>query len=220
MNNTLIKKVQYYIGTSYRRKILDEKLNKNRDYFRGSVLDIGGGRKRGAFNPPETEAWIFADITPESNPDVICNVEKMQFKDNSFDTIKATELFEHVEKPEDGIRECFRVLKTGGHFIISAPFLYPIHGDPFDYQRWTQEGWVKNLEKYGFKLEKIEVVGLFFTVLVDMLKKLNIASPFIFRSIGYLFYPFLDLISYIDKTLVHNKQLNKYTTGYFIIAKK
>lgn len=218
--NKTKEKIQYYLGASYRRKKLDNFLNENKNYFKGSVLDIGGGRKRGKFSPPLTEKWIFADIIPELQPDVICDVEKMQFKDNSFDTIKATELFEHVGRPESGIRECYRVLKKGGFFIVSMPFLFPIHGDPQDFQRWTKQKWEKVLQETGFGIEKIEKIGLYFTVLADMVKTLNKSLPFVFRVFGYIFYPLLDLIALLDKNIGKNITLNKFTTGYFIIATK
>ncbi|MFA7209285.1 MAG: class I SAM-dependent methyltransferase [Parcubacteria group bacterium] len=218
----ILENIQYYIGASYRRKLLDKILNENRYYFSGVVLDIGGGRKRGKFIPPETKKWIFADITPELKPDIICNVEKMQFEDESFDTIKATELFEHVEDPEQGINECCRVLKEDGYFIISMPFLYPIHGDPFDYQRWTGKKWNDVLLKNKFKIEKIEMIGYFFTVLAEMIKTLIKLSPALLRYLGYLSYPALDLLVKLDdlKIINKNNKLNKYTTGFFIIARK
>lgn len=220
MPQNITEKIQYYLGTSYRRKKLDKLLNANANVFRGSVLDIGGGRKRGKFVAPKTQKWIFADITPELKPDVICNVEKMQFDDESFDAIKATELFEHVENPEEGIKECYRVLKKGGYFIISMPFLYPIHGDPQDFQRWTEEKWKNVLSQSGFQIEKFEKVGLFFTVLADMLKSLNKCLPTFFRLLGYGLYPLLDFMVFLDRYISKNKILSRYTTGYYIIAKK
>jgi SAM-dependent methyltransferase len=219
---SLLNKLQYYLGATYRRKILDKELNTNKNYFTGKVLDIGGGRKRGNFQPPKVSKWIFADITSELKPDVICDVEKMQFDDNSFETIKATELFEHVARPVNGIEECYRVLKDNGYFVVSAPFIYPVHGDPYDYQRWTEYKWTKTLKDAGFKIEKIIKVGLFFTVLSDMLKFLNKALPLPLRLLGYLFYPLLDILSAFDNTVFIKKhsKFNSYATGYLFIAKK
>ena len=217
----IIKKIQYYLGSSYRRKFLDKLLNENKKYFQGSVLDIGGGRKRGKFVPPKTKKWIFADITPELKPDVICNVEKMQFENKSFNTIKATELFEHVENLEQGIKECFRVLKKGGYFIISAPFLYPIHGDPFDFQRWTDQKWKKVLFESGFKIENLETMGGFFTLMSDMIKNVNKKNFFLLRYLGYFFYPLLDILVSLDSIKkIQHSVFGKYVEGYFIIAKK
>jgi adenosylmethionine-8-amino-7-oxononanoate aminotransferase len=45
---------------------------------------------------------------------VICDVQEMPFETSSFDSIKATELFEHVKNPSKGIEECYRVLKKNG----------------------------------------------------------------------------------------------------------
>ena len=220
--STISQKLQYYLGTTYRRKKLDKHLNSNRHYFKGKVLDIGGGRKRGAFIPPKTKEWIFADISPELKPDVICNVENMKFNDNIFNTIKATELFEHVQKPEQGIKECYRVLKKNGYLIVSMPFLYPIHGDPYDYQRWTKHKWKTIAKQTNFKVEKIITIGYFFTVLSDMLKKMNRSLPLPVRLLGYAFYPVLDIVSAIDnlKIISKNKILKTYTSGYLIILKK
>ncbi len=214
--------LQHYLGTTYRRKLLDTTLNNHRDLFHGSVLDIGGGRKRGSFLPPKNAQWTFADITPELAPDVICDVADMPFEDATFDVIKATELFEHVRFPENGIAECYRVLKKGGTFVVSMPFLYPIHGDPSDYQRWTHHKWQDVTRRAGFATAQVIPIGHYFTVLCDMLKSLNKSLPLPLRLLGYTFYPALDIMQKLDTLQVvqNNPILNKYTTGYVFIFKK
>jgi len=137
----MLKDIKYYFGASYRRKILDRLLEQNKYYYKGIVLDIGG-RDRGKFKKPkdEVEKWIFADIEQKHKPDIILNVEDMNnIVTESIDVINAVELFEHVENIEKGLNECYRVLKKNGTMILSAPFLYPIHADPCDFQRWTKE---------------------------------------------------------------------------------
>jgi len=222
MNTKLIEKFKYCLGISYSRKILNNILNENRNYFHGSVLDIGGGKERGKFVRPKTEKWISADISSELQPDFVCNVEKMPFENESFDVIKATQIFEHVENPEIGVKECFRVLKKEGYFIISAPFIYPLHGDPCDFQRWTKNKWEKVLSESEFKIEKLCNMGGYFIVLIDMLRNFNASMPSFFRYLGYFIYPFYYLLIQLDKTgfVLKNNRLNKYTSGYFIIAKK
>jgi|SRR3989339_889948 len=216
--------IKYYLWASYHRKILDKLLEKKKKYFQGIVLDIGG-RDRGKFNKPKKSVikWIFADIVPENKPDIVLDVENMHsIKNNSINTICAIELFEHVKNPERGIKECFRILKNEGHFIVSAPFMYYIHADPHDYQRWTNEKWKIELNKVGFSIHSIKQIGLFFTVFSDMIKTLNKSLPRLLRYFGYIFYPLLTLIIKFDnlKIIKKNRILNKFTTGYFIIAKK
>lgn len=214
----------YYLWASFRRKKLDKLQNKYKSLYHGIVLDIGG-RDRGKFKKPKNkvEKWIFADIEEKHNPDIIIDVANMNnLNDESIDIINAAELFEHVKMIERGINECYRVLKKNGIFIISAPFLYPIHADPCDYQRWTEEKWKSILIKDGFSIEKIETLGFFFTVLADMMKTLNKAMPPIIKQVSYIFIPLLDLLTKLDSSRIIKKHpvFSKYTTGYFIIARK
>jgi len=220
----MFKKIKYNIETTYRRKVLDKLLEKNKHYFKGVVLDIGG-RDRGKFKKPKdkVEKWIFADIEASYNPDVVLDVGNMhQIKDESIDVINATELFEHIENPIRGLKECYRVLKKEGMIIISAPFIYPIHADPFDFQRWTETKWKKVLTEVGFKIEKFEIMGRYFTVLADIEKSLIKSLPRFLRWFCYLVYPFYDLLVKLDNFdfVKNHPKLGKFHSGYFIIAKK
>lgn len=214
------KKLGYYFFASYRRKLLDKLLEKHRSSYAGIVLDIGG-RDRGIFRSPKesVEKWITADIEKERHPDMLLDVCNMiGVKSESIDTINALELFEHVSEPEIGLRECARVLKKGGLLLISMPFLYPLHADPNDFQRWTREKWERSLADTGFETERIEAMGGFFTVFSEMIRYGNLqCGPL--KYIGFVFYPLLDTLSKID-TVVKKKPLKNHTTGYFIIAKK
>ncbi|PIU01844.1 hypothetical protein COT68_01050 [bacterium (Candidatus Torokbacteria) CG09_land_8_20_14_0_10_42_11] len=218
------KNIQYYFWASYRRKILDKLLEKNKRYYQGTVLDIGG-RERGKFKKPKdkVEKWIFVDIAKKYHPDIVLDVAQMhRIKTENIDVINAIELFEHVEKIEEGIGECYRVLKQNGVMILSAPFLYAIHADPRDFQRWTQEKWKKELKKTGFKIEKFKIMGRYFTVLADLKKSLINSLPRILALFFYLFYPLLDLLVKLDNTryVKNNEKLNKFHGGYFMVLRK
>lgn len=221
----MLKQIRYRLHASYRRQLLDHLLCNNNSFLNGKVLDIGGGRKRGLFTPPQGAIWIYADINQDISQGIIADVQDMKnIKNDSFDSIKATELFEHVECPEKGLSECYRVLKKKGNLILSVPFLVQIHADPYDYQRWTETKWRKEFNRIGFKIVKFEKMGLFFTVLAEMIKILLKAFnlPLGIKHITYITYPILDIIKSLDnlKFVKKNDKLNKYTTGYFIVVKK
>jgi len=187
-------------------------------------LDIGG-RDRGFTKKPKgkVEKWIFADIEAKHNPDIILDVTNMQSVDTeSIDIVNAIELFEHVEKIEDGIAECRRVLKKGGKIILSVPFLYPVHADPYDFQRWTLTKWKKELKNNKFTIETAEINGRFFTVRNSMRKDFILSLPSIFRFLGYLLLPVFDLTNKLDNFhwVKKHKKLGNYHGGYFIIARK
>lgn len=217
-------KLKYYLKSSYRRQQLDRLLNKYKAEYKGIVLDIGG-RDRGAFKKPKTQVqkWIFADIEEQHQPDIILDVSNMHNIDSgSINVISALELFEHVAEIEDGIKECFRVLKNGGKLILSVPFLFPVHADPIDFQRWTNTKWVNELERIGFKIEKIEIMGRFFTILNGMIKTFIHTLPQFIRHFSYISIPFLNLVNKLDDSnwVIKHPKLGNYHGGYFIIAKK
>jgi len=219
----MIKELDYYFKASYRRKELDKLQERHRSFYAGDVLDIGG-RDRGKFKKPKNQVnrWIFGDIKKKHNPDIVLDVSNMgNIANETFDTVSAIELFEHVAEPEKGIAECRRILKKNGTLILSCPFLYPVHADPWDFQRWTKEKWKHELKKNGFEIIVLEKNGLFFSVLSESFKFFNRSFGF-FRFFGYLFYPLLDLVASLDKVpfFYKNKILSSFTTGYFIISKK
>lgn len=49
------------------------------------------------------------------------NACDMPYEDDSFDTIIMNDFFEHVSEPEKALKECFRVLKSGGKIFINFP---------------------------------------------------------------------------------------------------
>ena len=220
----MLENIKYYFGTSYRRKSLDKLLEQNKHYYKGIVLDIGG-RDRGKFQKPKNkvEKWIFADVEKKYHPDIILDVTNMiKIENGSINVINATELFEHVLNPEKGLKECYRVLKKNGVIILSMPFLYPIHNDVYDFQRWTEEKWKRELGKTGFKIEKFEIMGRYFVFLCDMKKDFINSLPTLLRRFCCLLYPLMDFLVKLDeaKFIKNNERLNKYHGGYFIICRK
>lgn len=49
------------------------------------------------------------------------NIEALPFPDKSFDLVYSAFVFEHLDKPEQVIKEAVRVLKPGGNLLIIAP---------------------------------------------------------------------------------------------------
>lgn len=226
MSNFITDIIQNYLFLSYRRRFIDSDLQKYKQHIKGNILDIGGGRKRGLFKIPETKnlKWIIADADKNKKPDIVADAQALPFKKNTFDTVKATELFEHIKNPEKGISECLRVLKPGGFFIFSMPFLNPIHADPFDYQRYTEYKLKEILKNLGNnKIIILKKQGLAFSVIADIVKGWVKNWPLILRYSGYtIIYPLLELMVYAEKIKSVRKSLylTKFTTGYFSVVKK
>lgn len=220
----LNKRIIQYLKRTNHRKNIDKIQSKYIYLYKGIVIDIGG-RDRGGFSKPKgnVKQWIFADIEKKHNPDIVLNVENMcEVEDESVDVVNAIELFEHVYELDKAIYECYRILKPSGLLIVTTPFLYPVHADPYDFQRWTIDKWKRKLNEVGFIIEKTEIIGRFFSIFIDMLKALIISFPMIFRILGYLFFPFFDLVSKLDNTkwIKQHSKLSNYHGGYLLLARK
>ncbi len=159
---------------SLRRYAVDEFCFRRIPSTSGRVLDLGGHRlqKRGLFHLPEVAPQtVCLNLTPEKSPDVLGDAARIPFANNQFEGIVCTELLEHVEHPAAVISEAHRVLQSGGWIRITVPFLYWIHGDPYDFGRYTDAFWKMNLERTGFEAVEIEKQGGYFSVLFEMIRE-------------------------------------------------
>ena len=129
-------------------------------YARGRLLDIGCGSKpwRGLFAPHVAEHIGVDRVQSGRNPvaaDIVATAYDIPLPDGDADTILFSSVIEHLERPVDGLAECFRLLKPGGHLILTAPFFWHIHEQPYDFFRFSPYGLRYLLESTGFEIVEI-----------------------------------------------------------------
>lgn len=73
-----------------------------------------------------------------------------QVLDETFDLIIAEQVFEHLLWPFRGGRNVHAMLKPGGRFLITTPFMIRLHDGPEDCTRWTETGIRYFLAECGF----------------------------------------------------------------------
>ena len=76
--------------------------------------------------------------------------------DETFDLIIAEQVFEHLLLPYRAARNVCKMLRPGGRFLITTPFLLRVHNCPADCSRWTETGLKYFLAECGFELDKIQ----------------------------------------------------------------
>ncbi len=138
------------------------------------VLDLGGNktRKRGLFDIAAYPlVVVYADLSTAKHPDVQADATHVPFLDEQFDAVICSELLEHVLNPAAVLHDVHRILRQGGVLLLCAPFLHRIHGDPCDYGRYTDSYWAQTLAQLGFRQVSVEKQGLFWSVLVDMVRE-------------------------------------------------
>ena len=191
----------------------------------GRLLDIGCGEKpyKCMCNVDEHIGIEIddGDIKKRTHADVLYDGEVMPFEDKYFDSALSTEVIEHVSDPDVLLKEVNRVMKTDGVLLMSSPFFYEEHGQPYDYIRYTSFGLKCLLEKYGFEVVEhiktgngVEVV--FHTLNYYIFGALKLKFPFIL--IVFLLILPVNIIG-----LIVSKILPRNNNTYFeniVLAKK
>jgi len=114
------------------RNVFDIGLNGNKDY-------IGVD-------------YIGVDYIDGEGVDKVCDVRRLPFEDQSFNTIIAMNLLEHVQQPWLALEEIKRVLSKEGVVILATPFCYEIHGCPYDYYRFTPSFYLDMFKEFKTKI--------------------------------------------------------------------
>lgn len=208
--NSIVRKV----FSTCRRLLVDKSLKELAPINEENILVVGAGRDpyRSIFG--KYKKYVKLDLFDYGDSEmVIGNAENLPFEDQSFDVILATEVFEHLSNPNKLILEAYRVLKKNGKIIITVPFLYHQHGDPFDFWRPTKNC-LNHLLNGKFDYE-IWTHGNRLHVISDLITTAfypwNFMIPF--RILNHLFvlYP-----NSVDK----RRKSSSANTGYLIQAVK
>lgn len=147
--------------------------------------------------------------------DYIGNVWKIDEKDEFFDNILCTEVFEHIPYPIETIKEFARLLKKGGKLILTVPSNCARHMDPFYYYSGFSDRWLEMiLSENNFHNIKIIPVGDYYRwMLLETIK--NIRAPGIFSKIALL--PSL-VYFYLKKPT--KESIDTICIGYHVTAEK
>lgn len=84
--------------------------------------------------------YVRMDIRPvPRSTDVVGDAHDLPFAAGAFDCVFASEVFEHLRDPRRFAAEALRALRPGGRVILTVPFMFHMHADPYDFWRPTRE---------------------------------------------------------------------------------
>lgn len=214
------------LSTSYRRRLLDRDLMEACASLHGLVLDLGGEwqQRRGTFRPPQRAdlRWLCVNLDLAVAPDVAADIAHVPLANGCADAVICTEALEHVPFPEAVLAEAQRLLRPDGQLILSMPFLFPVHADPHDYQRYTKFKLEQLLREAGFTAVEILPQGLYFTVLTDMIRSgLARLRPTLLRWVAAaIFLPLAYWLRWWESRNTSSPFITSYPEGYFVIARE
>ena len=143
-----------------------------RDYFSRflkpgmKVYNVGCGAKPFKnFLDGKVESHIGVDVEDgfydASHIDLVGSAYAVPAPDGAADAVISSQVLEHLERPEDALKEAARLIRPDGFLFISFPFLYPIHALPHDYLRYTRFYFDAALERHGFAIVERKTIGGF-----------------------------------------------------------
>jgi SAM-dependent methyltransferase len=110
----------------------------------GVLLDVGCGTK-----PYQriitVDKYIGLDLDSETSralgiADYYYDGTIFPFPDETFDSILCNQVLEHVFNPDSFLSEIHRVMKPGAKMLLTVPFVWDEHEQPYDYARYTSFG--------------------------------------------------------------------------------
>jgi len=201
------------------KRLIEEGLEEASAYARGILLDVGCGQRRHAhLFTPRVERYIGLDYPAVS--------EGIW----AVDTVLCTQVLEHVPEPARMTAEIARVLRPGGHALITVPQEWGLHQEPFDFYRFTRYGLAYLAEKAGLEVVFIHNRGGFWAMLAQRwsaflydatcrpLRRRGHRAAFVLTAMVIL--PWVALTQLVGLGLDRIHHVRENTLGYVMVARK
>ena len=143
--------------------------------------------------------------------------KRLNIPSKKYNNVLLFNILEHLPEYKFAFSEIYRIMKKGGSFIGSVPFIYQIHASPNDYFRFSREFLETNLNKYKFKTIKVKSLGFgpfiaSYSLLYPYLRYLPFFSQ-ICLLVAYILDSFIQLFVKTDLKEI-------FPLGYFFYCKK
>ena len=199
------------------------------------VLDAGAGpcRHRPLFAHCDYRAQDFAKYEGSDHSygelDYVCDITSIPEANDTFDLILCSEVFEHIPRPDEAVRELARLLKPGGMLVLTAPQGSGIHMAPYHFYGGFSPYWYKHfLQLNGLTPTEITANGGFFKLYGQESQRfLGLATPK--SALGRVaFFPlkvllaawFRGVMPVVCHLLDPMDTRQEFTAGYFVRATK
>ena len=208
------------------RILLQEQIARYAPKLTGALLDVGAGHcRRYAACFRHVSSYRTLDWDPAGNPDIVGSAEAIPLPDASIDSILCTQVLEHVPHPDRALREFFRILRPGGHCLLTVPQENELHEEPHDYFRYTKYGLCVLFEEEGFTMEHIDQRGGYHAMRMQIRIRhlVNTWKPYERRWAMRVLSPLTLLLTryalWRDRHC-HNPAAKLHAIGWCVLAKK
>jgi SAM-dependent methyltransferase len=181
-----------------------------KEHCRGRVLDAGAGRGDNRdMLMQHAKEYVGMDVSQSTATSVVGDAQCLPLTDTSFDTVFCSQVLEHVPRPWNALAEMKRVLKPGGHLILTVPHISWLHNEPHDYYRYTKHGLRFLLNQAGFEEVKMKPAGGLLSLLghipATVLMNLTYGVPVLHPLVRVLNRFWVSVVSALDESVEKKK---------------
>lgn len=199
-----------FVGKSAKEAIKDIEHDK-------LIINLGSGIKR------INDRVVNIDFYPFDNVDIVSDISRLPFDNNSVDAVINEFVLEHVKNPEIIIGEIHRILKPNGLLYLAAPFVASFHSSPNDYYRWSKQG-LRELLK-NFKEKEVGIrCGPTSAMLYVFNEWLATLLSFGFQKLHQFLFMFFMIITspikFFDYLIYKFKSSENIAYGFYFIGAK
>ncbi len=204
--------------TDYYISIISEELNGIDNL---KVLNVGAGGNIETYLKTKFNFVRSIDVDLNREPDQIidvCDLDQLKGLTFTPHLVCMFEVLEHTKNPVDAINNLYEIIDNDSYVMLSTPFIFHIHDEPYDFFRFTKYGLeilFKNFKEVVIKPRN----GWFETILV-LFVRLRMETNIFSKIIGNLFIFIYFLLTPLTFLLQNIIKSEKITTGYFVFAKK
>jgi SAM-dependent methyltransferase len=184
------------------------------------ALDVGGRIQ--PYRPlleKQLRCYVALDVHQTPLVNVIARGEQIPLPDARVDLVLCTQVLEYVSDPAAVVAEIHRVLKPGGHLVLSVPAVFPQDSE-HDKWRFLPDGLALLLRPFSqveIAAEGSSVVGLFRTVCVCLVM---LSRPgFVGKILKITLVPLLNLTAALLEPWLDSGN-TQFAANFSALAKK
>ena len=221
----LLRKLSKKISRKNLDKFIDYYISRISNELDGidslKVLNVGAGGTVETYLKTKFNFVRSIDVDVNRKPDQVIDVCDLdQLKDLTFtpQLICMFEVLEHTKNPINAIQNLYEIIDENSYVMLSTPFIFHIHDEPYDFFRFTKYG--LEILFQNFKEVVIKPRNGWFETILVLFVRLRMERNILSKMIGNLFiliYFLLTPITYLLQSIIKSE---KITTGYFVYAKK